>query len=290
MIIPSAILLNLCVRHSTNLGALTSVRRPTELQGGRCLRSWRPEQALWPVLSASHTTLSVRVSSRKERLSVLSGPPAFGVLHCVLRKNLLSQLDMESQWFTTCPFFRLTSAEHSVVRRQNTWLPLKAVFTTFCARGECSKNPQQAQGRAGGSGHNSSGGLCCWPGIAWGHLVSPAWGLWCLTGGRYPSSGTQDCGDNTGAIFKCAVNHLLRSPGGEVANFPTPLCYGPTAASTKLAGVYNSGSRKTWSQSHGSGAWLSIGLMPFINNICDFLSRVLFSKPWLPFRFATNVM
>lgn len=48
---------------------------------------------------------------------------------------------MESQWFTTSPFFRLTSPEHSVFRRQNLWLPLKAVVTTFCARGECSKNP-----------------------------------------------------------------------------------------------------------------------------------------------------
>lgn len=77
----------------------------------------------------------------KERLAVFSGPPAFGVLHCVLRKNLLSQLDMESQWFTTSPFFRLTSPEHSVFRKQNMWLPLKAVVTTFCAGGECSKNP-----------------------------------------------------------------------------------------------------------------------------------------------------
>lgn len=63
------------------------------------------------------------------------------------------------------------------------------------------------------------------------------------------------------------------------AELPIPLCCGPTATSTKLAGVYNSGSMKTWGQSHGSGAWLSVGLMPFIHNICDFCPGSYFLNP-----------
>lgn len=66
VILLSAVLLNLCVRHSTNLGALTSVRGPTQLQGGGCLKScWSEQGRGLFVLSESHAFLSVRVSLRE---------------------------------------------------------------------------------------------------------------------------------------------------------------------------------------------------------------------------------
>lgn len=157
--------------------------------GGGCLRSWRPKQVPWPVLSASYTFLSIRVSLRKgEARRALGASCIWGSSLCT-QENLLSQLDMESQWFTTSPFLRLTSPEHSVFRKQNMWLPLKAVVTTFCAWGECSKKCKGSsqEGPAGtGEGRWEQPQLSwrvmllAWDGL--GHLVSPVWGLWCFPG------------------------------------------------------------------------------------------------------------
>lgn len=138
--------------------------------------------------------------------------------------------------------------------------------------------PRRTSRHRGGQvgSHNSAGGSCCWPGMAWGHLVSPVWGLWCLTGPntmrqvsiiqhsrlwRQHRGHLQMCGERSPQITRWRGRHAAELPH-------TSLLW---ATSTKLAGVYNSGSMKIRGQSHGSGAWLSVvGLMPFINNICDF--------------------
>lgn len=49
-----------------------------------------------------------------------------------------------------------------------------AKISTYSNGNTQTKKDQQVQGKAGGSSRALAGESFCWPGMAWGHLVSPA--------------------------------------------------------------------------------------------------------------------
>lgn len=121
---------------------------------------------------------------------------------------------------------------------------------------------------------------CCWPGMAWGHLGSPAWGLWCprwhahqMPWATYPSSCTQGCeGSTRPSSDRRWASQIPGWRGRHTAQLLPHTFPVLSATRTKLAGVYNPGSKamKTRGQSPSSGAWPGVGLGPFTSNICDF--------------------
>lgn len=230
----------------------------------------------------------------KERLAVLSEPPAFGVLHCVLRKNLLSQLDMKSQWFSTSPFFRLTSPEHQCSEgricgflwRQSLQPSVLeetvAKIPTYWHAKAQAKKDQQAQGRAGGSswrvmvlvwnGLGTSGEPCLrfvvphWPKFHEARICHPALGA--VETARGPSSNVQ-----------WTISSDPQWRGRHAAELPHTSLLWAHSHEYQISWSLQLGLHETRGQSHGSGAWLSVGLMPFINNICDFCPGSYFLNP-----------
>lgn len=136
VILLSAISPGLSVRNSTELGALTDNVRKREPQSCRedHLRSWRSEHVPWPCCV----------------VSIFSDPSV--LLVCAQGKEDMLRRPP-----------RLPVLDESVAK----------ISTSFDGKTQTKKN-QQVQGKVGGSSHILAGESFCWPGMTWGHLVSPA--------------------------------------------------------------------------------------------------------------------